>query len=126
MNAQLIRRLLAMCLISSMVLSPGLVFWRIWQDHIQVVNAQRVARAGDRVSDSAAYHPVAQPANHYPEFLPTNLDQPSFKPTALPIGMTVSLSFIISVVLGFCSGQWLHHRYQTYRWQGSATNGCSL
>jgi ABC-type phosphate transport system permease subunit len=110
MKAQLLK-LLTIFLISLAVISPVLVFWKIWQCHSQFVNAQRIVLSDDRI----ALNPVLLSSIQNQESSPTDSSQQQFQPILLTVSLLECLGFIISVALGFCSGLMLNNFYQTRR-----------
>lgn len=124
MKAQLLK-LLTICLISLAVISPTLIFWKIWQCHNQLMHAQRAVLTDNVLSDQVLSENTPPEnhealnqiilASHYEQFLSTNAARQQFQSGALAVPTSEWLSFIISIFLGFCSGLFLNNFYQTRR-----------
>lgn len=104
-------KLLTVCLITLVMLSPVLVVWKIWQYHSEFVNAQRAVLV--------EHQPIAEQAmivtQKHGELSPLPFAQQPFQSISSTVTTSAFLGFMVSVPLGFCSGLLLNNRYQTRR-----------
>jgi hypothetical protein len=90
--------LLSVFLIGLVLISPALIFWQVWQYHIDYVNVQRVAF----LEYDTIPQPVTLSTTSYAKF--ASLLRSAISPS--------TVGFIASSLLGFCSGRMLNTYYQ--------------
>lgn len=112
-------RLLVVCLVTLALSSPVLVVWKVWQNHSEFVNAQRV------VSPQRSVPQQVVSTAKFGEFSHSNFQlrrpqiccvPPRADHTAEnPITTSAFLGLIVSVPIGFYSGLLLNYRYRSRR-----------
>jgi membrane protein YdbS with pleckstrin-like domain len=103
-------KLVTFCLMISVLISPVLVTWRIWQYHIEFINAQHLVMLDDRTT----LDPAILSSIHY-RFSPIDSVHQLFKLITSTVATPAFLGFIIAILLGFYSGILLNDRYRIHR-----------
>jgi hypothetical protein len=113
-------RLLVVCLVTLALVSPALVVWKVWQNHSELVNAQRVVSPEQRLIPKQVVS-----TTNFGEFSHSNFQLRRLQICCVPPGadhitenpITASalLGLIVSVPIGFYSGLLLNHRYRSRR-----------
>jgi hypothetical protein len=111
MKAKLLN-LFSVCLMSLVILSPALIFWKIWQCHIDYLNAQQVGfLAQDPIPEIVAFSSISLDS----ELVPLQTFQALRKLVLLILKTPAALGFIVSTLLGFYSGRLLNSYHQARR-----------
>lgn len=110
MKAQLLKFLTAWLMISVLI-SPVVVVWKIWHDHSDFVNTQRVVQSDSRLLSQSFTSSTAT----YSQFFSVDSTKQTLQSLSSSVITFAVLGFLLSIPLGFYTGILLNARYRTQR-----------